>query len=100
MAYEMETKDGHAILKVNGRMTVSEAGSLRDKLVECFDNYNGLILDLQGVEECDAAGIQLICSVLKTANAIEKPFSVTNASRAVTESVVRAGLNPEKLLDI
>ncbi len=100
MAYEMETKNGQAVLKVNGRMTVSEAGSLRDKLIECFDDYNGLILDLQDVEECDAAGIQLICSVHKTAGTTEKPFSVANASKAVTETVVRTGLNPEKLLGI
>ncbi len=100
MTFEMETKDEQAILKVNGKMTVLKASALRDKLVECFDGYNGLTLDLQDVEECDAAGIQLICSIHKTAEIMEKPFSVANASKAVVESVVRAGLNPEKLLGI
>ncbi|MCP4352692.1 MAG: STAS domain-containing protein [Desulfobacterales bacterium] len=100
MVYELETKDEQAILKIDGKITVSEAGFLRDILIECFDGYNGLTLDLQEVDECDAAGIQLICSVHKTAIAKEKPFSVANASKALTETVVRAGLNPEKLLNI
>ena len=78
-------------------MTINEASALRDEIVECFDTYEGLILDLNGVSEFDVAGIQLLCSARLTAQSTDKRFQVTNASMASIDTLFRAGFDPDEI---
>ncbi len=78
-------------------MTVSEASSLRDEMVECFNNYDGLVLDMNDVSECDVSGIQLLYSARLTAHSMGKCFEVGGASERSADILVRAGLDPEMI---
>ncbi|GBC60706.1 anti-sigma factor antagonist [Desulfonema ishimotonii] len=100
MSFETDKKEGEMLVRIDGGMTVADAAAIRDKLVACFDSCESLIADLRDVADCDAAGVQLICSAHKTADATGKRFAVVNASEAVIKAVARAGLHPEKLLGI
>ena len=97
---EIQIKEGLAHLKIDEEMTIYQAGEICDRMKECFNKYDGLILDFSSTIMCDAAGIQLICSAQKTAEAMKKIFSVVNASEAVINAVARAGMHPEKLLGL
>ncbi len=98
MSFLRENKDGYALLKIDGPMTVNETASIRDELIECLVTYNGLILDLDAVSECDTAGIQLLCSARLTAKETGKSFSVTSASMSSMNTLVRAGFDPDAIL--
>ena len=94
-----EEKDGKALLIVEGPLSIYEAETLRGEMVECFDAYDGLVLDLDGVDECDITGVQLLCSAGKTGTEESKPFSVLRASPPVIEALVQTGLEAERILN-
>ena len=53
-------------LKLSGELTIRRADELHRLFVEAAGQEGGLVLDLSGVEQCDAAGLQLICALRKT----------------------------------
>jgi len=79
-------------------MTVTEAAALRDELVKGFKSYDGVIIDLDAVSECDVAAVQLLCSARLTAENMGKSFRVSGASMASMDAIARAGLNPDTIL--
>jgi len=89
MAFVREEKDGQVHLKIDGAMTVYEAESFRDELADCLMEYDGLILDLDDVKDCDTAGIQILYSAQKTAKDLGKSFLVAGFSNAVEEAMER-----------
>ena len=93
MNFSREEKDGCVVLKINGNLSVYEVANLRDELVACFDMYDGLTLDLNEVNDCDTAGIQLLCSAGKTAAETGKNFAVSVVSVSVGETLECAGLD-------
>jgi len=97
MRFSKEEKDGCAYVKVEGEFSIYEASTLRNEFLECFNNYNGLILDLGNVTECDTAGIQLLCSARLTAENEGKIFSVDKMAETVVNALVSGGLAPEKI---
>ncbi len=99
MAIKREEKDGYAVIKIDGPFSVYEAADLRNEFIECFENYDGLILDLEEVSDCDTAGVQLLCSAHITSGNEGKPFTVAKASDSVITAVTCAGLNPDKILN-
>ena len=98
MTQKMEDRKGCAVLKIQGPMTINEAKSIRDEMLGCFENYNGLILDLNDLSDLDTAGIQLICSARLTAQEKGKVFKVEGAPMNSMDTLVRAGFNPDAVL--
>jgi len=80
------------ILSVSGALHVSEAGELRDALSTWLRNEQALKLDLSAVQACDAASLQLLCALRKSAGLANKPFSLVAASAAVAECDSALGL--------
>jgi anti-anti-sigma factor len=99
MDFIREDRDGQAFLGIKGSMSVYEAETLHRELAECFDACDGVVVDLNEVSGCDTAGIQLLCSAQMTAKITGKNFTVTGASPSVMETIVRVGLNPDKILE-
>lgn len=93
----MEQRDGIGVLKIEGPMTIYEAGDLRQAFLEGFEGPGGLILDLDAVTECDAAGIQLLCAARVTAEAETRPFRIQAASDAVRDALGAVGLSLEAI---
>ncbi len=98
MIFNREEKDGCALLSIQGTMTISDAAALRDEMLECFNDYEGLILDLYDVSGFDTAGIQLLCSARLTAESTGKSFKVTRASVSSMSELERAGFDPDAIL--
>ncbi len=90
----MNETDGQSVMKVKGEMTVFVAVKLRDKLMACLQESGSLILDLEDVDECDVAGIQLIVSARMYADRTGTHFSVANVSKTVTDTLSQAGIDP------
>ncbi len=94
MDFEKEEKDGQAILKIKGALSIYEAASLREELAACLDQYQGLTIDLNEVSDCDTAGLQLLCSARRTAENAGKAFALTGTPEPVHEALSRVGLDP------
>ncbi len=92
MEYSRETRGDRALLKITGPLTVYEAAEASEAMLACFEEENGLILDLTDVQDCDTAGVQLLCAARKTAQNAGKPFAVTGASGPVKTAVTGVGL--------
>lgn len=66
-------------------------------LLESFSQNEKIRLDLSRVEECDAAGVQLLCSAKLTAEQTGKRFTVPSASDAVIRAIEGLGLSPSEV---
>ncbi len=95
MSFIREEKDGCAILNIEGPMTVNEAADLRNEMVACLNDYEGLILDLHEVSACDTAGIQLLCAAKASAESAGKSFGTESASLVLLDTLVRSGFDPD-----
>ena len=93
MAFRREDKDGCAHVTIDGELSIYEAAGLRKVFRECFDDSDGLVLNLGQVRECDLAGVQLLLSAQATSELTGKSFSVSSASVPVTETAEKAGMN-------
>jgi len=87
---------GQMSIKVRGAMTIYEASALRKELLECLEDHDSLVLDLEEVSNCDTAGVQVICSAIKTVTDAGKTFSVRAVSAEVVQAAFRAGLDANK----
>ncbi len=97
MGFIRDEKEGQAILKVDGELTVYEVAGLREALLACFEENNGLTLDLGDVKTCDTAGIQLLLSAQRTARDKEKKFVFSEVSKVVMEVADRVGIDFDEL---
>ena len=85
-------------LAIDGPLTIYEVAALRERLAACLGNQAGLELDLGGVTECDASGLQLLCAARKTAGERGKPMRIAGAPQALLDFVRRAGLDPREVI--
>ncbi len=97
MAVIEEVKDGCAFLTITETLSIYEVEELKETMEKSLAKYNGLILNLKQVEECDTAGIQLLLSARKTAEQIGKGFEIDGASSELIRVTTLLGLNPEAL---
>jgi anti-anti-sigma factor len=95
MSVSREEKEGRIILKIEDSLSIYDVANLRNEFLECLDAYDHLSLDLNGVTECDSAGIQLLCSAYMTARNAGKFFEISGASEQVIETVSLIGLHPD-----
>ena len=98
MVSENQDKDGNLVMKIEGALSAYEVGDLKNRLLTGFTNHQGIILDINGVIECDTLGIQLLLSARKTAEKLDKTFNVTGDSQSVQDAVTGAGLDAEDVL--
>jgi anti-anti-sigma regulatory factor len=93
-----QEQGGQVRVRVEGPLSIYEVVALRNELVECLGLFEGVILELDQVTECDLAGVQLLYSARLAATARGKGFTVSGATEAVTGAVSRAGLDLEDCL--
>jgi anti-sigma B factor antagonist len=83
-------------LRISGRMDIAAAGALRKALANSIQGQQQTVVDLSGVEACDAAGLQLLCAAKKTAAAAGVSFRLVDVSPAVLEASAALGLAPQE----
>jgi len=98
MTFERENKNGYARLKIIGAISVDEAAVFRKELAECLESYDGLILDLNEVSDCDVAGIQLLYSARRSAEKVGKSFKTEGAPLSLLDIIANSGLEPDAVL--
>ncbi|WP_035237343.1 STAS domain-containing protein [Desulfobacter vibrioformis] len=90
-----QDKNGNLVIKIEGSLSAYNAGDIKDRLLTGFTNHQGVILDINGVTECDTLGIQLLLSARKTAEMLNKTFNVTGDSPSVQDMLTGLGLEAE-----
>jgi len=78
-------------LTFSGEWTISQAAALHEQLRDALATGQ-LHWDLGSVTECDSAGVQLLLSARRSAQAQGAPLRIEPASAAVQASLQRYGL--------
>lgn len=58
--YDPDNNSG--TLQVEGDMTINHISTLKDRLVEAFENADQVVVDVSAATSVDVAGIQLLCA--------------------------------------
>jgi anti-anti-sigma factor len=87
--------DGVACL--NGDLHIADAEALRSVLLSELAAAPELVLDASGVDSCDTASFQLLCSLRKSAERDGKVFRISALSAAMRDASAILGLSPEDL---
>jgi anti-anti-sigma factor len=83
---------------VQGGLHISETEELRSALACELSAAQVMTLDLSGVESCDAASLQLLCSLKKSAMQVGEELHICALSAEIRESVAVPGLSLEPSL--
>lgn len=83
---------GSVVVRVAGPTSTAAVSVLLMKMLEAFEQTNDVILDLCGVTEMDAAGLQLLCSSHRSSIFSNKEFRITGQDRpAIRETAAASG---------
>ncbi|WP_050461812.1 STAS domain-containing protein [Herbaspirillum autotrophicum] len=78
------TRDGHALLLISGGFTIFQAAESKPQLIHTIGQADAMLeLDLQGVDEFDTAGLQLLLSLRREAAQQDKLLIFSGFSAAV-----------------
>jgi anti-anti-sigma factor len=73
------------VVHVAGELSLYTAHDLRDALATALARESALSVDLSGIETCDTAAIQVLCSAVMTAASAGKEIGITGAPAAVVD---------------
>jgi ABC-type transporter Mla MlaB component len=76
-ANSMPGEPGSVELKITGPMNVANVGEVLMQLLAAYDRSESVTIDLSGVTEIDAAGLQLLCSSHRSSIFSNKGFRIT-----------------------
>jgi anti-anti-sigma factor len=79
-------------IQIQGSLTITAAADLKQALRELLGGSSSSIVDLSGVDECDATGIQLLRAAQKTAKNAGKRIEFLAPSAAVVDTAAALGL--------
>jgi anti-anti-sigma factor len=77
---------------IEGELTIYTVTELKDKLLSELAKAEKMALDLSEVSEFDAAGLQLLVTIKKEAEALGKVLEMTGHSPVVVELLDLSGL--------
>lgn len=75
----------HALVKLEGEMTIFNARPMADRLLSALPECVGIEVDLSGVTEIDSAGLQIMIAAKALAGQAGKPLVFTGHSPAVQD---------------
>ncbi len=79
-------------LRLDGELTISRSGELLEVLGGSLEGNERLVADFSQVQECDAAGLQLLLSWRKTAAERGRRIRITALSAAIHAAADALGL--------
>ncbi len=85
-------------LRIDGDLSIRNTEDLHRRFSTALEAGGGMVVDFAGVEACDAAALQLICSVSKTAARRGQGFRVTALAPAIEEAAAAIGLAVQELM--
>jgi anti-anti-sigma regulatory factor len=99
MSLTVNAKRGKTLLKFDGPFTIYEVSDYLEKLIKIFSEKKSVVMDLTEVDDCDAAGIQLICSALIPDNHGKK-ICISGISHIVQDTAETLGIDTVNIFNI
>lgn len=90
-------REQKGVLRAEGDLHISEIEEMRSALIHELSETSELVLDLSEVSSCDAASLQLLCALQKSAERDGKEFRIASPSAAMCEASAILGLSLESL---
>lgn len=84
-------------LSVTGELTIAGVAALRESFAERLSQDEEVVVDLSGVDYCDASGLQLLWSLRKSADERKIGIRLLGISPAVRETAAAIGLRIAEL---
>jgi len=88
------------VVRAKGDLHISEVDELKSALLHEYAAAPALVLDLSGVDSCDAASLQVLCSLRKSADRDGKELRISALSVAMREASSILGLSPDELTNV
>lgn len=85
MELTTESRDNRLCLHANGEMTIYHAAELTPQLLDALAQSDAVEIDLSGVSELDASGVQLMMLMKREAGEAGKTLTLSGHSPAVLE---------------
>jgi ABC-type transporter Mla MlaB component len=86
-------EDAGTIVGISGAMTLPNAASIREQMVDAFEHEGKVIIDLSGVTEIDVVGLQLLCSGHRSSMLAGREYAVTGTGLLMVRDAAKsAGL--------
>lgn len=98
MSLSEERENGKTRLKFEGALTIYDVAGLREALLKLIGVEGELEIDFSGVGDCDAAGLQLLCALRKSAEHRDNPIRVIGPSRGISTALDAAGLDSNEIM--
>jgi anti-anti-sigma factor len=97
MKFQITTVPDSNVLRLAGDLDIYSVESARDALLAHLADKPGIDLELDGVETCDTAGMQLLLAARRSAVALGKTFAIRAPVPAIEQCGRSLGLGPESL---
>lgn len=93
MAIKLIKKKEKSLLNIDGELTIYTAAEYKNYLVENFTSEHSLEVDLEGVEEIDTCGLQLLAAMSKQLSNSGNEINII-----ATSDVARDALETSRLM--
>lgn len=89
--------DSETPLALTGLLHIDTVDDLHKCLMDHVAGRGAISLDVSEIESCDAAGLQLLLALKRSADASNKTFAIVAASDALTAIAGRLGVSAAQL---
>ena len=85
--------DNRSTLTIGDSLTIYNVNTLKEKAIKILKDNRFIEVDLEKVSKCDTAGVQLLCSMIKSALHDDKTLTIKNPSDVVKDVLNRMCLS-------
>ena len=86
-------------LKLTGALDINTVDELRGILIASLERNATIVVDLCSVTSCDAAGVQLLFALAKSAELAGKTFALGATSEALVRDCANLGIDLARSMD-
>ncbi len=95
--FEISEAGDQGTITVRGDITIANAGEFRNALLNIQDRWSSLTVNLEGLEEIDVTGLQLLCSAHRTAVKLDKQLTLVGQTvEILNKSALKSGFVREQ----
>ncbi len=95
--FEISEAGDQGTITVKGEITIVNAGEFRNALLNIQDRWSSLTVDLEGLEEIDVTGLQLLCSAHRSAVKLDKQLTLVGQTvETLNKSALKSGFVRER----
>ncbi len=98
MIVQQEEHEGVLTVRLEGALSIYEVAHCKEELLGSLHHEGPLELDLQGVTECDLAGLQLLLGYRRSRRQQKLPLCFTNIPQVVKDLAKSGGVQEKDLL--